>query len=251
MGDLIVVCYHATSPAWSSELSVMPERLERQIEMMLRRGYCGVTFSEAVTSPTRGKMMAITFDDGYRSTFDVAFPILQRFGIPATLFVPTAFVGLETPMSWPGIDHWADSTDGDDLRCVNWDQVGQLAAAGWEIGSHSRTHPLLTTLTDEGLDHELAVSREECEAGSSSPCRAIAYPYGDVDVRVIEAARTAGYLNGAGLPIHPCPAYPLDWPRVGIYRSDDKRRHQLKVSPLMRQLRMRLGPGVSRDRKRR
>lgn len=249
MGDCIVVCYHATSPTWPSELSVMPDSFEQQIEVLLRRGYRGVTFAEAVTSPGRGKTMAITFDDGYRSVFDLAFPFLQRLDLPATLFVPTAFVGREGPMSWPGIDHWAVAPQADDLRCVSWEQVGQLVAAGWEIGSHSRTHPLLTTLQDEALDKELALSREECEAGSSSPCRAIAYPYGDVDSRVMEAARSAGYLHGAGLPVHPCPPRPLDWPRVGIYRSDGSRRHRLKVSPTVRQLQVRLGPGVSRDRR--
>ena len=50
--------------------------------------------------------MAITFDDGYRSVLELALPILEELGVPATLFVPTDYIGSERPMSWPGIERW-------------------------------------------------------------------------------------------------------------------------------------------------
>jgi peptidoglycan/xylan/chitin deacetylase (PgdA/CDA1 family) len=69
------------------------------------------------------------------------------------------------------------------------------------------------------------------------PCRSIAYPYGDVDARVIAAARAAGYDVGASLPKRFGSRDPLDWPRVGVYHVDDLRRFKLKVSRLTRLLR--------------
>jgi hypothetical protein len=69
------------------------------------------------------------------------------------------------------------------------------------------------------------------------PCRSIAYPYGDVDARVIEATRAAGYELAAALPKRHGSRDPLDWPRVGVYHGDDLRRFKLKVSPLLRRLR--------------
>jgi hypothetical protein len=75
------------------------------------------------------------------------------------------------------------------------------------------------------------------EEGMGRPSRSIAYPYGDVDARVIEATRAAGYELGAALPKRHGSRDRLDWPRVGVYNRDDLRRFKLKVSPLLRRLR--------------
>ena len=69
------------------------------------------------------------------------------------------------------------------------------------------------------------------------PCRSIAYPYGDVDERVIEAAGAAGYAAGASLPKKLISRGPLDYPRVGVYHVDDLGRFKLKVSPVVRRVR--------------
>jgi peptidoglycan/xylan/chitin deacetylase (PgdA/CDA1 family) len=226
-----VLCYHAISPDWAADLSVMPDRFTSQLEWLARRGYRGVTFSEAVELGIDAKVVAVTFDDAYRSVLALAAPVLDRLGWPATVFVPTRFPDVDGPMSWEGIDHWVGGPHEDEMRCMSWEQLRGLADRGWEIGSHTRTHPHLTRLADDELLGELRGSREECEAGVGRPCRSIAYPYGDYDDRVIEATGAAGYACAATLKALLPDPEPLGWPRTGIYHRDPLWRWWLKLSP--------------------
>jgi peptidoglycan/xylan/chitin deacetylase (PgdA/CDA1 family) len=140
-------------------------------------------------------------------------------------------------MAWPGIDRWLGGEHEPELACMSWDELRRLAAAGWEVGSHTRTHPHLTHIAGEQLRAELEGSRAECEEGMGEPCATLAYPYGDWDARVASAAEAAGYAAACTLPARLHRAAPLSWPRVGVYHADDMRRFKLKVSPAMRRLR--------------
>jgi peptidoglycan/xylan/chitin deacetylase (PgdA/CDA1 family) len=140
-------------------------------------------------------------------------------------------------MTWDGIDQWLGGPHEHELLCLGWPELRELADGGWEVGSHTRSHPRLTTVDDKRLGAELRDSRAACEEGMGRPCRSIAYPYGDVDARVIAAARAAGYELAAALPKRHGSTDHLDWPRVGVYHRDDLRRFRLKASPLLRRLR--------------
>jgi peptidoglycan/xylan/chitin deacetylase (PgdA/CDA1 family) len=105
------------------------------------------------------------------------------------------------------------------------------------VGSHTRSHPRLTSLSDGELESELRGSREDCERLLERPCQSIAYPYGDCDERVIAAAGRAGYRVAGALSSRLHAARPLEWPRIGIYYGDDERRFRAKVSPVVRRLR--------------
>jgi peptidoglycan/xylan/chitin deacetylase (PgdA/CDA1 family) len=251
--DVLVLCYHAVSEDWGSELAVTPPQLQSQLELMLKRGYRGATFHDAVHSPPARKTFAVTFDDAYRSTIELGLPVLSRLGLPATVFVPTAFTGSEKPMAWPGIDHWLGGAHEHELMPMSWQELAALAEAGWEIGGHTRTHPHLTELDDATLEDELRGSREDCEARLGIPCRSFAYPFSDEDERVVKATGEAGYSAAATLSelgLHP--ASPLYWPRMGIYRADDGFRFRAKTSPLVLRLRagrkLRVPPIVWRTR---
>jgi peptidoglycan/xylan/chitin deacetylase (PgdA/CDA1 family) len=234
---VIVLCYHAVSESWPAVLCVKPSELERQLGVLLARGYRGATFTDAVHSRDRRQLLAVTFDDAYRSISQHAFPILARLGLPATVFVPSAFAGRETPMAWPGIEDWLDGPHEAELTPMSWGELGRLADAGWEIGSHTRTHPRLTSLGDAALARELTGSRRDCEEALGRECRSLAYPYGDHDPRVVGAALEAGYEAAATLPAAWHRPEPLRWPRIGVYNADGARRFRLKVSPAVRRLR--------------
>jgi peptidoglycan/xylan/chitin deacetylase (PgdA/CDA1 family) len=236
VSDVLVLCYHAVSPRFPAPLSVTPDAFERQLRLLLDRGYRGVTFAEAVSSPA-GKTMAVTFDDAYLSVLELGKPILDRLGLPATVFVPTDYPGREGPMAWPGIDQWLGGPHEAELRPMSWEQIGGLADAGWEIGSHTCSHPHLTELGAAALEREMAESKAECERRLGRPCSTIAYPYGDYDGRVAAAAGRAGYAAACTLPARFHAARPLEWPRVGVYHDDDDRRFRMKVSPLVRRAR--------------
>jgi peptidoglycan/xylan/chitin deacetylase (PgdA/CDA1 family) len=236
VSDVIVLCYHALSDTWPALLSTTPERFEEQVTLLLERGYAPVTFEQAVAAPG-GRAFAVTFDDAYRSVLERAHPIMERLGVPGTVFVPTDFAGSPEPMRWDGIDGWLGGPHERELLCLAWDELRDLAAGGWEVGSHTRSHPHLTVLPDEGLAAELRESRAAVEAGMGRPCPSVAYPYGDVDARVVGATRAAGYEYGASLPRRLTSTDPLDYPRIGVYHRDDLSRFKLKISRLVRGVR--------------
>jgi peptidoglycan/xylan/chitin deacetylase (PgdA/CDA1 family) len=234
--EALVLCYHAVSDTWPADLAVAPGVLERQLRSLLEDGFRGTIFTEAVTARPAGKTLAVTFDDAFRSVREHALPVLDRLGLPGTVFVPTAHAG-GRPMAWPGIDHWVGGEHERELDGMTWDELRELAEHGWEVGSHSRTHPHLTQLADDALADELRRSREECERELGRPCVSLAYPYGDQDERVVRAASDAGYVAAAALPARPARgSEPLAWPRIGIYRGDGELAFRLKVSPLARRI---------------
>lgn len=237
MSDVLVLCYHAVSEDWSADLSITPDALERQLRWLVGRGYVGAAFTEAVTAPPAPRTVAVTFDDAYRSTLTHAAPVLARVGLPGTVYAPTGWVGADRPMTWPGIEQWLGGPHEHELLPLGWDGLRELAEAGWEVGSHTCSHPHLTQCDDATLARELAESRAACEAGMGLPCPSIAYPYGDCDERVRRAAAAAGYTTGAGLPTTPRDQGALEFPRIGIYLGDAPWRFRLKASRVVRWIR--------------
>jgi peptidoglycan/xylan/chitin deacetylase (PgdA/CDA1 family) len=237
MAEVLVLCYHALSDSWEAPLALSPDLFERQVSLLMRRGWRGTTFRDAVRNPPAAKTLALTFDDAFASVYEHAFPILSSLGVPATVFAPTSFMSERQPLQWNGIDHWLQTQSASELRGMSWEDLGCLQQAGWEVGSHTRTHPRLTSLDDKEMRDELAESRREIAANLSAPCETVAYPYGDVDERVADAAQSAGYLAGAALASELRARGPQQWPRVGIYNGDQMWRFRLKISRGTRRLR--------------
>lgn len=236
MPDTLVLCYHALSPAWPADLSVTPDAFAAQIEHLHGKGYRGVTFSEAVRRRARGREVAVTFDDAFAS-IDLARPVLDAVGWPATVYAVSDFAATARSLEWEGVRQWAGTEHAHELASLGWDALRELAGLGWEIGSHTVTHPRLTMTDDEQLRRELEESRARVEEAMDAPCASIAYPYGDVDPRVVAATAEAGYSTAAALPARWNELGALEWPRVGVYHPDDLRRFRLKTARPVRRLR--------------
>lgn len=240
MSDLLVLCYHAVSPHWPAALSVTPEALDHQLRRLKARGYRGATFSDAIADPQpRQRTVAVTFDDSYRSVLERAKPILDRYGFPGTVYVPTDWAGDPRPMTWAGIDQWMGTEHEPELHALSWDELRGLADAGWEVGSHTCSHPHLTRIGDTELERELTESKAVVERELGRPCRSLAYPYGDMDERVMAATATAGYEGACTIPRIMYQPQPLRWPRTAIFHVDTPPRFALKVSRTIRRLRAR------------
>jgi peptidoglycan/xylan/chitin deacetylase (PgdA/CDA1 family) len=193
-----------------------------------------------------GRLVAVTFDDAFASVADRAKPVMDALGLPGTVFAVTSFAERGGPLSWDGIDHWADTPFAGELAGLDWARMRELAGSGWEVGSHTVTHPRLTQCPEARLAGELRESREACEHALGGPCRSLAYPYGDVDGRVVAAAAEAGYATAATLPRRWVTPAPLAWPRVGVWHHDDPRRFAIKTSFALRRLRRALDPVLGR-----
>jgi peptidoglycan/xylan/chitin deacetylase (PgdA/CDA1 family) len=268
--DLLVLCYHAVSESWPADLSVTPDALDRQLADLSRKGYRGARFGEALSAwqddrrnggdrtdgpgDRRGggrseRVVSVTFDDAYRSVLELAKPILDRYGCKGTIFVATDWPDQERPMRWPGIDCWLGTPHERELSALSWPELGALAKEGWEIGSHTCSHPRLTELGGERLTKELADSKAIVEHEVGMPCESLAYPYGDTDGRVLAATKAAGYKWACTIPRVLESPDPLAWPRAPIYYGDDMKRFKAKVSPTLRGLRSsRLGVTLDRAR---
>ncbi len=237
MTDTLALCYHAISPSWPADLSVTPDAFRAQLRRLDRAGYRGVTFTQAVQARARGKVVAVTFDDAFRSVLEIAKPALDELGWPGTIYAVTDFAAAGTPLRWDGVSQWAETPFAAELASLGWDELRGLRDAGWEVGSHTVTHPRLTQCDDADLDRELTASRAAIEAALGEPPASLAYPYGDVDARVVEATGRAGYATAAALPAQWGELGALEWPRVGIYHPDDLRRFRLKTSRVTRRAR--------------
>jgi peptidoglycan/xylan/chitin deacetylase (PgdA/CDA1 family) len=227
--DILVLCYHSVSPSWPAATNVTPQNLDAQLSHFVHRGYRGATLRDALTAPRDARTLVVTFDDAFHSILGLAFPILDRLGIPGTVYVPTAYPDSEMPMAWEGYDRWLGTPHEHELACMSWHELRTLDASGWEIASHTDSHPRLTTLDDVSLRHELGISRERCEREIQKPCYSFAYPYSDHDSRVVEATREAGYLLGVTVALGSETPLPLQWPRIVVAHGDTALRLQVRA----------------------
>lgn len=191
--DAAILCYHAVSEDWPNVAAIDQASLERQVRHLLKRGYRPRTLSQAFAPGARGRSLVVTFDDAFRSVLERGLPVLERLGVPATLFVPTDFAAEAAPLTWSTLAQWQNGPYEEELRCMSWEEVRRLAAAGWEIGSHTCSHPKLTEIEAERAAAELERSRAACEEALQRPCATFAYPFGAHDEKVVGMTRAAGY----------------------------------------------------------
>lgn len=224
----VVLCYHAISDEWRHDLAVTPRALELHLRSLLRRGFRPVSAGEAVERG--GRVLHVTFDDAYRSVESV-LPTLRGLGVEATIFACSELAADGAPLAVPEVAPRAVGHEAEILT-MDWEALRRAAGLGVEIGSHTRTHPHLTRLSDDELRSELVGSREALEANLQRPCRYLAYPYGEMDERVRRAAREAGYDAAYGLVSRSSHGrYGI--PRADVYRGDGQLRFRLKTSRLL------------------
>lgn len=206
-----------------------------------------MTLGSALREQPAGRTLAISFDDALRSVLREAEPVLSRLGVPATVFVPTDYITTQEPIAWQGMERWLGTPHESELACMTWDELRGLRDLGWEVGSHTRSHPDLATLEDSEAAAELTESRRECEREIDRPCELLAYPFSSYDRRVKRLAKAGGYSAAVildsriAIPRRCVPLLPDSDPfelvRTGVYRHDSWGRFLAKTSPAARRAR--------------
>jgi peptidoglycan/xylan/chitin deacetylase (PgdA/CDA1 family) len=183
--------YHAVSRVGGPlrDLAVPRERLAEQLGALAAAGYRLVGLSEALDLVAAGvpRVLAVTFDDGYRDFLTDAVPVLAGAGATATLYASVGHLG--GTAGWLG--RWAD----DFGPLLDWAQLAEVAAAGVEIGNHSLVHHPLDVLPAAQLRDEVVRSHDELEQRLGRRVRSFAYPHGYNGRPVRDVVEAAGHDN--------------------------------------------------------
>ena len=189
-----VLCYHKVDPRRELGVTrISPRRFARQIERLAADGWRALTLDELIAC-VRGERaaaaneVALTFDDGYRSLRDHAFPVLEAHGFAATCFVITGFAGR--------LNRWDVAYGGRRFAHLAWRDMRRWQARGITFASHTATHPRLTWISDGHATRELAQSRVDLARALDVAARAVSYPFGAASAREHGMAREAGYDIG-------------------------------------------------------
>ena len=171
-------------------LYVSPEMFRFQMWYLKIAGFRVVPLHEiaglAERNAANKKIAALTFDDGYEDFYANAFPVLERYGYPATVFVVSGLAGTTNA--------WDENSLGVRKRLMGWDRIKELAARkNVFFGSHTVTHPFLTKVGGKQAKEEISRSKREIEDRTGSPVETFCYPYGDCNEAVKEMVREAGY----------------------------------------------------------
>jgi peptidoglycan/xylan/chitin deacetylase (PgdA/CDA1 family) len=224
-----ILCYHRFGNKFS-KLAVTAAAFDAQMDFLARNGYHVIPLSRINAflegkEPLPRKSVIITIDDGYRSTYETAFPILKKYGFPATVFLYSDFVGASD--------------------ALNWAQMKEMLASKLiEIQPHSKTHANLTLRLAGESD---AKYRERARQEVDTPIGIIqdrlalasytyAYPYGDVNDTVLEQLKRQGILMG--VTVTPGGngffAYPYMLRRNMVFGNDDLEAFKSKLVTFVR-----------------
>jgi peptidoglycan/xylan/chitin deacetylase (PgdA/CDA1 family) len=231
MLHLPILCYHHIGAPKKSlghqRLWISKERFTEQMSYLSQMGYRGMTLRDAAAALAERRRLSqavvVTFDDGYKSFYHIAFPILCRFGLSATVFAVTGKVG--------DASRW-DLESAAEL--MDWSELRELHQAGVEVGSHTVNHPRLTQMPADAAKREIENSRQALEQELGAAVSSFAYPYGDWNDAVARLAEQARYrvacstLRGN-----------LHWPedlyhlkRVPVHEFTGLRRFRHRLSPV-------------------
>jgi peptidoglycan/xylan/chitin deacetylase (PgdA/CDA1 family) len=146
-----------------------PEVFAKQMALLKAEGWDAVSLAAGLRTLDSGKaglrkVVALTFDDGFRDFLAAAFPILRQHGFTATMYLPTAFVGKQ-PIQFKAHE------------CLTWDDVAELHRAGIEFGSHTVNHPELVRLPWAEVEKEVRDSKVEIERHLGARVASFGYPY--------------------------------------------------------------------------
>lgn len=174
-----ILMYHSIGINRRNNLLVAPAKFNSQIKHLHKAGYQTICFQTLENywksgKPLPAKPILLTFDDGYKDNYTIAYPILKKYKFKATIFVITNFV--------------------DDANHLSQKQIKEMISSGLiDIGAHTKTHPDLTTVPSKKVYQEIFGSKQILTKYTGKPIIAFAYPIGRYNYEVVKATGAARY----------------------------------------------------------
>ena len=185
-----ILSYHKFSESKADKMTVTASAFEEQMKFLMDRGYRVITLDQLfdfldykIQIPR--KSVVITIDDGWRSTYSIAFPILKKYRYPATLFI------------------YSDLITGR-KKTLDWDLINEMAGNGIDIQCHTKSHRSLTSPAEkesfrqyyDAIEQELLDAAKTIKVKTNKEVKYLAYPFGDTNHLVIALLKRQGYRGG-------------------------------------------------------
>lgn len=227
-----ILVYHqiALAPPKGSpfrSLYVAPDAFARQMAWLKLLGYTGLSMSALhpyLEGEKTGKVVGITFDDGYQNNLVHALPVLLKHGFSSTCYAVSGLLG-QTNV-------WDESQGIAQTPLMSEAEIRHWALAGQEIGSHTRSHVDLSGSSDETGFLEMSAGKTELENVIGQPVAHFCYPYGHYEERHVVVARELGFLSATTTQRSRCHTGTdfLQLPRVPVLRSTTLPIFWLKIA---------------------
>ena len=176
------------------DLEVTPDWLEQKILEYQEKGYRFISIDEAVEILQRTQLstvncklstfVCLTFDDGYRDNYTLAYPMLKRLGVPFTVYVTIGFIDNQLPMWW--YPEQKLGMNAAELQALDADPL-------CTIGAHTVRHPKLDTLSYKEQYKEIAESKQELEQLLGHPIQHFSFPHGAHNADTLAICRELGF----------------------------------------------------------
>jgi peptidoglycan/xylan/chitin deacetylase (PgdA/CDA1 family) len=270
-GKVVILMYHRVIPRSEIEstfvqpgMYVTADTFERHLQFLTAH-FELLTFRDLLAKwdcgdwNDRARYCAVTFDDGWVDNYRYALPLLRRYGVPATIFLPTSLIGSDSLLWFDRLagalsrrhqgtrDEWdaqierakclsdeeretlidriaveAGDVDPGERRFMTWDEVEEMSRYGSAFGSHSKSHANLTRLSEAALEAELRESLDALRARPINHVPVLAYPNGNCNRAVARAAQAVGYRAAVTVRRGLERSFPLDrfrLKRIGVHED--------------------------------
>jgi len=171
---LSILTYHSLDDS-GSVLSTSPQLFAEQMQILSELDVKVISLEEVpsvlLNAAAGAHFVVITFDDGFQNVIKSGFPVLQRYGFPATVFLVSDYCGRDN--SWPSQPLFVQRRP-----LLRWAEVKEMSAAGVAFGGHTRTHPDLRSVTSAVAGEEIVSSKKAIEDVVGRSVQSFAYPYG-------------------------------------------------------------------------
>jgi len=170
-------------------LTVAPKSFAWQMKLLRHLGYTGLSMRDLepfLSGAKVGKVVGVTFDDGYQNNVEYALPVLQKNRFTATCYGVSSMIG--------GTNSW-DAGKVEPKRLMTLENWKAWHAAGMDVGSHTCTHANLTELPDQEAKDQITRSKQELENAIGCEVRHFCYPYGWYAAEHQQMVRDAGYMS--------------------------------------------------------